>query len=158
MAYIVMASAESFPAVRGTLPSARRRTRLPVAMGRRRKKEGGVGADLREKEGGVGADGKKKAGSGADLREVLRALELARVDVYEVHREPPHQAPDLFFYFFLAAVGRNAEGPVGRSEGYLRTRRTPDLRDASLRSDLAPRRSPSACAEKWLKTGPTSFF
>ena len=65
---------------------------------------------------------------------------------------------DVFFFFFIIFFHylmptENAEDPC-RSEGCLKTHLTETFPTPTLRSELAPRGSPSACAEKLLKIDP----
>ena len=65
-------------------------------------------------------------------------------------RQRRQRGPPFFSRRSWSVPTANAE-ELCRSEGGLKTRLTRDLSDATLRLDLPPRRSPSACPEKVAK-------
>ena len=70
---------------------------------------------------------------------------------YVAFRAPHRTRPVFFFSRCLGARRRREQRIRSRSEGSLKMRLTETSSDARLRFNLAPRRSPSVCAEFFFK-------
>ena len=87
----------------------------------------------------------------------IRKFELTSVDCTVYHQatvlSPTSWIRAPLFFKILEHADGERRGPVSIWR-YLKTRLARALSDAALRTDLARRRSPSACPEKLLKIDP----